>query len=99
MECGNGEGRRDDLEELTQDKTLIVNSGLPQIMDCLKVGGKSAERNYTDHEKKHQVQNKALLKTTRKFMLILYPPDQNHICSSTIAFGMQSTFLNARREL
>ena len=51
MECGNGEGRRDDLEELTQDKTLIVNSGLPQIMDCLKVGGKSAERNYTDHEK------------------------------------------------
>ena len=51
MECGNGEGRQDDLEELTQDKTLIVNSGSPQIMDCLKVGGKSAERNYADHEK------------------------------------------------
>ena len=51
MECGNGEGRQDDLEELTQDKTLIVNSGSPQIMDCLKVGGKSAERNYTGHEK------------------------------------------------
>ena len=49
---GNKWGRQDDLVELSEDKALIVNSGSPQIMVCLKVGPrKPAEWNYTDHEK------------------------------------------------
>jgi len=54
---------RNDLEEHREDKTHIINSESPKIMDCLKVGRKlaaAAEWNYADHRKKHEAKKKEI---------------------------------------